>query len=585
MFRKRLLRFVLSVLTASPLLLSPSLTTPAQAAVGSTLATLHPSPSGNGRAMTFDARGGHLYYTNYPDPHIYVTDTSGTLLQTIDPRIGGGGLNIMYGALSWQDTPSGGVLWGGRYDGSGAVDHIDPGTGLVTPAFTFSFPVGDSCYSQPGGYIDGLAYDSSDNTLWLGDDAATVFFHVTTAGSLISSFHTPNNLCRSGIAVSSNFLWLGLQTGPNTAPFTLGRVAKSDPSTLLQSLPVSDDGPEGLALDNSTFGKCALWMNQFGDSTRLTALEVPASSCQGVLTFHTAPGPSLRSMGLLTFHTFDKNGNPVIRGCVATVVNSANDSTIVTAAHCVAGAVAFGGKANAQVTQFQFGPAHTGACWPGGDTSKEQIDVATCGGNPYGVFYASHSDVHVTTSYINGNNADDYAFIVVHPRAGGQLVQQAVGGFNISYDTNTDPATDPFQSQTWRVSSYAADDPTWFHETGVFGPYECDWIGSTNGTSPSASRLGAVLSNFCSSVDPITGATNVLQYPNDQASSFGSSGSPWTNDKNSPTHEITIGAVEGGGAFNPANCKSVSPSCLRYMQGTKLGADAQVLLGQAETQR
>src|SRR6266700_4017399 len=123
----------------------------ASAAVGGTLATLLPSPSGNGRAVTIDPTEGHLYYTNYGDPHIYVIDTSGTALQTLNPLPYSGGLNIMYGALSWQSTSTGGILWGGRYDGSGWVDQINPNTGRITPAFRFSFPAGDSCYSQGTG--------------------------------------------------------------------------------------------------------------------------------------------------------------------------------------------------------------------------------------------------------------------------------------------------------------------------------------------------------------------------------------------------------------------------------------------------
>jgi hypothetical protein len=553
----------------------------AQAAVGSTLATINPSPSGNGRAVAFDPAGGHLYYTNYPDPHIYVTDTSGHLLQTLDPRIGGGGLNIMYGALSWQSTPGGGFLWGGRYDGTGGVDQIDPNTGVVTPVFTFSFPAGDSCYAQASGLIDGLAYDNSDNTLWLGDDAARVFFHVTTTGTTIGSFSTPNGLCRSGIAASSNFLWLGLQSGPDTAPYEIGRVAKSDPATLLQTIPVQDNGPEGLALDHSTFPrKCALWTNQFGNTTILTARELPQGMCGGVPVFHPVSKPSLRSVGLLTFHTFD-NGHPVTRGCVATVVNSANSSTIITAAHCVAGAVAFGGNPNQQITKLEFAPAHTGACWAGIPSQTPQIDVDQCGNNPYGVFYADPHDVYIPPSYVPGasNNPDDFAFIVVRPHSDGTRVQEAVGGFDITWDNNPDPATDPLQSETWTVTSYAADDPSWLAETGVFGPYECNWIGDTNGTGPSASRIGAVLSQQCSSVDPITGSTVALQYPSDKAASFGSSGSPWTNNQNAPDGETTIGAIEAGGAFN---CTAGPNNCLRYMQGTKLGTDAENVLAQAE---
>lgn len=257
----------------------------AAAAVGSVLRSLSPTPSGNGRALAFDSATRHLYYTNKGYPQIYVHDdaTSGPPIRTLNPTDRGS--PIYYGALSWQATPTGGVLWGGRYDGSGRVDKIDPNTGAVTPMFSFAFPAFDSCYGPfDSGYIDGLAFDPGDGTLWLGDDAASDFFKVRTDGTLIGAYQVPSGLCRSGIAVDSGFLWLGLQAGPDQAPYQLGRVAKSDTSMLLQSIDVgTNGGPEGLAMDYTTFGgQCALWSSQFGFNTVLTARELPAGLCHGL---------------------------------------------------------------------------------------------------------------------------------------------------------------------------------------------------------------------------------------------------------------------------------------------------------------
>jgi hypothetical protein len=258
----------------------------AGAAVGGVLRVLTPAPSGNGRALAFDSTSGHLFYTNRDEPQIFVIDTAGHLVRTLNPT--DAGVPIRYGALSWQATASGGVLWGGRYDGSGRVDRIDPYTGAVKRMFAFAFPAGDSCYPQPSGLIDGLAFDQSDGTLWLGDDAATVFFHVTASGTKIGTFATPNRLCRSGIAVDSGFLWLGLQAGADQPPYMLGRVAKSHPTALLESINFGTAaGPEGLAMDHTTFaGLCAMWSNQFGLQTILKAWQLPSALCAGL--------PSLR---------------------------------------------------------------------------------------------------------------------------------------------------------------------------------------------------------------------------------------------------------------------------------------------------
>src|SRR5205807_10041463 len=128
----------------------------------------------------------------------------------------------------------------------------------------------------------------------------------------------------------------------------------------------------------------------------------------------------------------------------------------------------------------------------------------------------------------------------------GQSPRQAVvGGFPITWDMSTDPSTDPLQRQTWRVSSYASDDAD-FTTTYGFGPFECDWLGTTAGTGASASHLGAEIDHACSFVDPKTRAEHAFNFPtvppcqsgakaDDKCHvvpPFGASGSPWTNDQN-----------------------------------------------------
>lgn len=247
------------------------------------LRTLTPTPSSNGRAVAFDPGTGHLFYTNAFDPHIYVTDTSGNLLDTLTTH-GPDGQPINYGALSWESTSNGGELWGGRFDGSGRVDVIDPHTGLASPITTVSFPPHDSCYNQPDGYIDGLAFDPSDGTLWVSDDASRVLLHLRSDGAPLASYTVPNGLCNSGIAVNAHSLFLATQSGPDTPPYAIVQVAKANPSSgVMQTFSLPDAaGPEGLALDPATFaGQCALWSNQF-DTVTLTAHALPLEDCRGV---------------------------------------------------------------------------------------------------------------------------------------------------------------------------------------------------------------------------------------------------------------------------------------------------------------
>jgi hypothetical protein len=326
----------------------------------------------------------------------------------------------------------------------------------------------------------------------------------------------------------------------------------------------------------------------------LTAIRggAPAESVYNSIRVFSAnsppPTPTLRSLGLLTFHYKEKNGTPVVRGCVATVVNAANLSTIITAAHCMDGTAFANGTAQ-PVTNLEFAPAHTGACWanPSDPQHSQQIDVAKCRSNPFGVWYANKGDVKKSPNYIPSSPTtspvDDFAFIVLEPSASYGDVQAAVGGFPITWDTSTNPATDPLQKQTWRISSYAADDPDFTSNPALgFGPFECDWTGSTNGTSPTASLLGASIGNACSFVNPLTGAARAFNFPGGPCPEaknctavppFGASGSPWTNNQNTGNGTYSIGAVLST-SFN--NCNK-SGGCLETYRGSKLGTDAQAI--------
>jgi DNA-binding beta-propeller fold protein YncE len=233
---------------------------------GSVLTSFTPAAVGNGRALAVNPKTGLLYYTNAGDTNIYVTDAAGTAIATLATSPAHN-----YGALSWDSKR--GVLWGGRYDGSGAVDQIDPTIGADTFQFAYAFPPGDSCYLSPPGFTDGLAYDRVTDTLWLSDDNAKTIFHVTLTGATISSSPVPAGRCNTGIASAGQFLWLALQSGPDTPPFDLVHVAKSDPSTVLSDIPFVSGGagPEGIAVDRKSFvPNCTVWTNQYGP-TKLTA--------------------------------------------------------------------------------------------------------------------------------------------------------------------------------------------------------------------------------------------------------------------------------------------------------------------------
>src|SRR5450755_2826598 len=114
MMRTMGITFLLGVALIASMVSAP---VPASAAVGSVLRTLTPQPTGNGRAVAHDPATGRIFYTNAGDPHIYVIRPDGSWVATLNP-IGPDG-PVVYGALAWQSTSTGGILWGGRFDGSG----------------------------------------------------------------------------------------------------------------------------------------------------------------------------------------------------------------------------------------------------------------------------------------------------------------------------------------------------------------------------------------------------------------------------------------------------------------------------------
>jgi V8-like Glu-specific endopeptidase len=430
LFIRRIRNVLYALLSLSMLLVAMSVVTTATVkadqaggSVGTVVKTVLPtpngSPNGNGRALAFDPGSKHLFFTESGDPHIYVTDKNGSsiaTLTTIDP---GTRAPVVYGALAWNATGKE-FLWGGRYDGSGKIDKIDPVTGAVTPVFTFPFQSGESCYSQPAGSVDGLASDPSDNTLWLSDDASRIIYHVRKNGSVLSRLSVPSNTCNSGIAVDGKSLWLGLLGGPDQPPFTLTRVSKNDPSTALQSFNFgSVVGPEGLAFDNSSFTDgCVLWSNQYGSTLTLEAWKLPPMLCQGKNAKSSNP---LDAIGLLT--AYDPVANQS-HACTASLVDSHNERVVVTAGHCVT-------DGNSTFTNFKFAPAHTGS-----------IDS---GLSPYGVWSATSSDV-VGDSRFPNDKAYDFAYLVMDSNAAGERIGDIVPSLNIQFNQG--------RSQPWTAYGY-----------------------------------------------------------------------------------------------------------------------------------
>jgi hypothetical protein len=246
-----------------------ALAQPASAATGDILAQFTaPCFSGNGRAVAYDG-SGNLYYTIYGSTAVGVATVGGSCVKTIDP-------GVDFAALSWDSNRN--VFWAGAYDGSGNVYTWDPVTNAVTLQYNdIGFTNGDgSCCS---GYIDGIAYDRSTDTMWMGNDLATEIFHVDVHGNVLGTLNVVDQ--KSGMAFDGRYLWLSF---PNLGTPV---IRKYDPTAPSGSSPAPVDSfstqglpIEGLSFDLRTFTpKCAVWTNEatFGGD-RLTAFEIPCSS-------------------------------------------------------------------------------------------------------------------------------------------------------------------------------------------------------------------------------------------------------------------------------------------------------------------
>src|SRR5205814_7035099 len=103
--------------------------------------------------------------------------------------------------MSWDNGRK--VLWAGQHNFSPIrVYRVNPITGVATLAFTASQSV------NIGTFLDGLAYDASDDTIWISTDISTTIEHYRASnGQFINrifpkdaSGHT-NTLSISGVAV------------------------------------------------------------------------------------------------------------------------------------------------------------------------------------------------------------------------------------------------------------------------------------------------------------------------------------------------------------------------------------------------
>jgi len=209
---------------------------------------------------------GNVFYTLEGQSNLYKMDKDGTLLDTI-------AVGHFFDEISWDDGRK--VFWAVLH-ASNPVDvyTVDPATGTATFKFT-------SSTNSNGVFRDGLAYDGTDDSLWISGDVSTTIEHHAADGTNLGAI-TPkdaagDNLGQiSGVfAGNGDTLYLGRDGDQQIV-----RVKKSDGSFIDQFASPGGARDEGLECDSVNFAPLTvLWSREFMDPGFLSVIELESGSC------------------------------------------------------------------------------------------------------------------------------------------------------------------------------------------------------------------------------------------------------------------------------------------------------------------
>lgn len=285
--RSRSVRGLLAVAVCG--LLGALTATTAVAQPGTLIANVDLPVDGVGVSVAVDC-SGNVYYTLSGDTNLYVMDKTGALLAT-RPIVTAAGGGLLIDEMAFQNSGGAGTLWG-QLHGSNPIDlyRIDPATGAATFACT-------TASTSIGTFRDGIAFDGTDNTLWVSGDVSTTVEHYNLdCTPAVPAQITPKNAAGgnlgliSGVTVGvGNLLYLG-QNGL----VTIVRVQKSDGAFIGSFASPGGARDEGLECDPVNFApKFALWSREFNPPGFMSVIEIEAGSCGcggGPPAFPALPG-------------------------------------------------------------------------------------------------------------------------------------------------------------------------------------------------------------------------------------------------------------------------------------------------------
>lgn len=223
-----------------------------------------PCPSGIGVGIAYD--GTNLWYSCAgSNPDLYRADpTTGVVSATYNVDSG-------LGALAYDATRN--AIWAGPGMGS-TTDAIQ----LIQLDASRNVTSSSVAFTGPGDFLDdGLAYDATNDTLYVSPDGSTTIEHYTTSGTFLESSPWAGNDCyNSGLALGGTLLYEG-SDGCNH----IWVADKSNPAVSTFDF-ASPNGvrDEDLECDPNTFQPTeVMWSMEAYEPRRASAFEIPAGSC------------------------------------------------------------------------------------------------------------------------------------------------------------------------------------------------------------------------------------------------------------------------------------------------------------------
>lgn len=219
---------------------------------------------------------GNVYYTSNGQFNLYVIDKNGALLNTLPTVDAATGAALDLDEMAYDVTR--GVLWA-QLHGSNPIDvyHVDPATGISTFQWT-------STTNSLGSFRDGIAYDGSDDTVWLSGDVSSTIEHYASDGTYLGQI-TPKNAAGgtlgtiSGVMVGvGDLLYLG-----RNGLTQIVQVTKSNGDFIGSFASPGGTRDEGLECDPVNFGPTlALWSRDVNNFLSVIEIEEGTCTCGGV---------------------------------------------------------------------------------------------------------------------------------------------------------------------------------------------------------------------------------------------------------------------------------------------------------------